>query len=465
MKFSRRNFIGTAFCAAAGCRTGLFGGEPNLRFGVVSDIHVTTPESTALFEKSLRYFGDRGADAVMVPGDLADWGNGSSLRFVSAAWNRVFPGGKAADGRKVEKLFCTGNHDCEGWCYPDMKRDMEVNGYADDTPIVKAPGGVKHMWEETFAEPFEPIRVRTVKGYDFVSAEWGAFRTTDKWMAENGKRFRYVKPFFFFQHPPIKGTTPDGDGGADEGHAFRALKDFQNAIAITGHSHRPFCDERSIWQGSFTVIAVPSLSYAGFPPGHENGGAARDGTAVNAMQKIPSRRDLRGGQGYFVSVFDDRIEVERIDIEEDGEQGAPAWIFPICSSLKPYAYEQRAELTPAPEFPEGACLGVSTRNADTRQGKWVIVIHCEFPSALPPRGLRVFDYEIRAVPNDGSAPLVKRLLSPAYHKLARYEPETQRFWFNADDLPKDRDYVLEVYPRNCFGKCGKPLVSKIRRGK
>ena len=75
----------------------------------------------------------------------------------------------------------------------------------------------------------------------------------------------------------------------------------------------------------------------------------------------------------------------------------------------------------------------------------------------------VFDYEIRAVPKDGSAPLVKYFFSPAYAKMAKFEPERQRFWFDVAELPQDREYVIEVRARNCYGKTSRPLVSGVWR--
>ena len=105
---SRRVFIGGAFALAglAGCRS-VFGrlGARRLGFGVVSDPHVTTPESCALLEKAFRHFKSRGADAVVVPGDLTDWGLRSGLENFKATWDRVFA------GTDVAPLFCTGNHD------------------------------------------------------------------------------------------------------------------------------------------------------------------------------------------------------------------------------------------------------------------------------------------------------------------------------------------------------------------
>ena len=50
---NRREFLFSAGAVTliAGCRTAELFGSPDLRFGVVSDIHVTTPKSAKLFEK------------------------------------------------------------------------------------------------------------------------------------------------------------------------------------------------------------------------------------------------------------------------------------------------------------------------------------------------------------------------------------------------------------------------------
>ena len=48
--------------------------QPTLRFGVVSDLHATDRTSNSVSRKSLRWFRDCGADAVVVAGDLTDHG-------------------------------------------------------------------------------------------------------------------------------------------------------------------------------------------------------------------------------------------------------------------------------------------------------------------------------------------------------------------------------------------------------
>ena len=426
---------------------------PALRFGVVADMHITTPASCAMTERAFRYFKARGVDAVMVPGDMTDWGLSSGLEYFKETWDRVFA------GTDVVPLFCTGNHEYDGWWYGDMTMDMHANGYSEDEALSKL--GLESEWERVFDEKFESIRLRTVKGYSFISGEERGYRELGEWLAVHGASLVGDRPFFYFQHEAIGGTTSDASREPDE--VFAALKDFPNAVAFTGHTHRPFYDERLIWQGEFTVMAAPSISYNSPEGKYENGAGPRNGTSKQAMPEITTRLDLRGGQVFFVSVHGDRMVVERIDVAEGCAEGAPPWVVPLVGGERPYGIDARAAKSVAPEFPSGATLEVETRNTNSRSGKWIIVMNCEFPSARPPEGERVFDYEIRAVPKDGSETLVKRFLPPSYAKMAKYEPARQRFWFDVAELPQDKEYVIEVRARNCYGKVSRPLVSGVWR--
>lgn len=458
---SRRAFLfgGSAALLASGCKTGGWFGAPQLRFGVVSDIHVTTPESTALFEKSLRYFKSRGVDAVMAPGDLSDWGLKASLGYVRAAWLRVF------GGTDVVPLFCTGNHDYDGWNYGDMAVEMHANGYSEEDRLNRDDAAVAAGWQAIFGEPFASVRVRTVKGYDFVSCEYYGTKQVGDWMAAHKDRFAGDKPFFYFQHLPIQGTTSDSSGWNDKGAIKPVLDQFPNAISFTGHTHQPFVDEGLIWQGVFTAIATPSLSYLHVKGQYENGGGDRAGKAKQTMPPEPYRRDQRGGEGFVVSVYEDEMVVERIDLEEGGVEGAPAWVVPLRTAARPMEFKRRAAASVAPAFPAGATVETCTRNTENRKGFWTIAMNCEFPAATMPDGGRVHHYEISAVPKDGSKPVVKKFLSPAYAKLPKYEPKRMRFWFDVAELPKGVEYVLEARAVNSFGKKSQPICSRQWRGR
>ena len=144
MQLTRRNAIKSviALGAVGGCRAILPGRMPALRIGVISDIHITTPapESTDKFRTVLREFRSLGADAVLIAGDLADWGLKSNLKTVKGVWDEVF------GGTGVVPLMITGNHDFDGWWYGDMTLDMHMHGYSEDEVLKTL--GMKASWEE-----------------------------------------------------------------------------------------------------------------------------------------------------------------------------------------------------------------------------------------------------------------------------------------------------------------------------
>lgn len=465
---------GAASLVACGCAPRIFGfaelGVPELVLGVISDIHVTTPDSTMRLERVLRFFRDRKVDAVMICGDLADWGLLSGLKYVAEAWERVFPGNKGSEGRATRRIFCTGNHDYEGWWYGDMTAEMHALGYDEDEALASL--GMKKCWEEVFQEDFAPVRKRTVNGFDFVSAEWhrhgnapGCDKTAE-WFAAHGDELDPSKPFFFQIHMPPAETTA-GSGVSELSRMVRnTLAAYPNAVAFSGHRHWTLNDERSIWQGDFTAVSVPSLSYTSLPKEHENGNDVRDGTSTRSMPLLPARFNLEEPQGLVVSIYRDRMELERYDFANFAHT-APTWEVPLPTNAgaRPFAFEPRRRREPVPEFPANATLSLATRNTNTRGGKWEVALVASFPAAKGVADARVFDYEIRATLADGSVSMTKRFLSPAFHKMKKDEPDNVLYWFNVLDLPQDADYRLEVYPRNCFGDCGKPLVSPVRHGK
>ena len=463
---TRRDFL-SGMLASAGLSGCAFargaGGTPRLSFGVVSDIHVTTPESTQRFREALRYFRCRGADAVMVAGDLSDWGLRSGFRYVKAAWEEEMA------GTGIVPLFITGNHDYEGWWYGDMTLDMHVQGYSEDDALERHD--MKKSWEEIFGEQFGPIRRRTVKGFDFISTEWygagqeGADDAIVAWLRDHPELARTGRPFFFFRHEPLAGTVSSSLGRPGNPTLTTALSAFPNCVAFTGHTHWALTDERSVWQGGFTALSVPALSYTGFPKGYENGKGARNGTATCDMEPLPTRENLEEAQGFFVTVYDDHIAVERRDFTLGVEAAAP-WVISCGSALsRPYAPDAQAERVGIPEFPCEARLTLRTMNGALRNGQWAIFLALEFPSATRTDG-RAFDYEVRVVSEpDGSVVLVKRYLSAGFYKPSAFEPPRQHLPFNAMDLPESGRYHLEVVPRNCCGGEGRPLVSDVFESK
>ena len=175
----------------------------------------------------LRYFRDCGVDAVLHNGDISDWGVISGWRLAAEAWERVFPGDRAPDGRKVVKLFTTGNHDFEGVKYGHQGAEMQANGISRAELLVD--NDLPAQWEKFFGRRFVPVDRWNVNGYEFITTHWNHRTDIVPWMKAHGGELAGDKPFFFFQHVQPDGTIVAGSSG-DGGVAVEAFSNRKSSI-------------------------------------------------------------------------------------------------------------------------------------------------------------------------------------------------------------------------------------------
>ncbi|MBQ3748160.1 MAG: metallophosphoesterase [Kiritimatiellae bacterium] len=481
-------FAGNRFVlAAAGFKAD---GKPRLKFGVLSDIHILNADADAeigyrrsadTFKHTLEWFKSQNVDAVAIAGDMADDGLGASLMAVSDAWYSVFPDGKRPDGRTVEKVFVTGNH--------DAARGGGKKKYADETERMRhvLSADLKGWWDKAFHEEYSPIYAKTVNGYTFIGSQWDKaqagsgswnqpFRLIEEYMAKNGKALDPSLPFFYVQHPHLKDTCyGPWAWGHDKGIATRTLSAYPNAIAFSGHSHYSLTDERSIWQGAFTSVGTGSLRYLEVtdkefkPTGFEN--SVGDDWRANAAKMLGrfNREGCRNGMLW--SVYDDCIVVKRREFVSDLDLG-PDWILPLpAAESRPFAFAEHAKRLRTPEFPDGAKLAVSVVMAKNRGGKSggesiPSVKKSAFkviaPAVVLNEKARLFSLEFTAE-IVGGAKITKRVIAEGYQFPVTHKKAGSRHVciFAKDDLG-DGDVRFTVTPINCFGVRGKPLTAEFK---
>ena len=507
---TRRNFLigGAAFAslgafggnrffvAAAGLKAGAV---PKLRFGVISDIHITHVGAgekmegwgnNLTFKHTLEWFRSQNVDAVMIAGDMADKGMDVNLMAVADAWYSVFPNDKYPDGRPIDKVFVTGNHDWIGYTYGGAA----AKAYPDETERVKhiLQKDMAGWWDRAFHEPYTPIYSKTIKGYTFIGAHWdGAHAARDctnapfgliaDFMQKNGKKIDPALPFFYVQHPHPKDTCYGSWAwGHDKGIVTQTLAAWPNAITFSGHSHYSLTDERSIWQGSFTSVGTSSLRYTGepynelLPAGYENTSAAagQDAWRCNALK---TRLRLGTGdcrQGMLWSVYDDCIVVKRREFLSGLDVGDD-WVMPLpAAESKPFAFAEHAKRLRPPEFPKDATLSILPWNVKIRGGKssdgkvkiagdskpgFKIVAPC----AVADSSARLFSLEFTAETPDG-VKKTKLVLADGFNHSLQHKKAASHQWcyFRNEDLGSG-DIRFTVTPKNCFGACGKPLMAEL----
>lgn len=459
---SRRSFLaGAAAFSLAGCTTGaasLSGGRPKLKFGVLSDIHITDWASTEIFRKALRFYRDAKVDAVLIAGDLADHGLLPQLENVAKAWYDVFPNDRGADGAKVEKLFVYGNHDPEGLLYRDhfMDKAFAVHNlsYEAAEKLRLTAFGLGKAWEHCFHEPYAPIYTKNVKGYDFIGAHWDTWngvRGLEDWFKANIAKIDTSRPFFYFQHPHPQNTVyGPWAWGHDSGQSTRALSPYPNAVAFSGHSHTTLTDERSVWRGAFTSIGTSSLSYTCVEGPRANAEALNNAT----------RENLSIRQGQLMSVYGDRIVLERRDFCRDEPVDA-AWVLELPHRTSSFA--ARAARAPVPAFPAGAAATVAFPVQTAPSGKKEEQVAVSFPAALANPAARPFDYEVALETRQEDVELTafsSRFYSPtaALPRRCDAEAKTVTFTFARAKLPKT-EFRFAVAPLDSYGVKGSAAYS------
>lgn len=461
---SRRFFIGG--CASFGAMSprAMFAApsfslsKVNFRMGVISDVHVRDPKhsyTTEAVVRAFEYFRDNGADAVMVAGDIADNGRVHQLKYFADAWYRVFPGDRAPDGRRVEKLFIYGNHDFYGAGKGADRTKEQIADTIGETAESRA-----RVWEECFNEKYEPVWIKNVKGYDIVGCHWGNGARLKDFFSKNAARLKSGRPFFYTQHAHPKDTCfGSWAWGHDAGESTKALSAFPDAVAFTGHSHYPLTDERSVWQGAFTSINTSSMRYSSqdYSLRDNLSGNSYGYSAWKRPAPTPNLRTGEGKHGMFVEVGDEGMVIRRRDFTW-GEPIGDDWVFPAGND-RPFEYARRKRSRKAPVFPPESRLDVKAVKAGKNGEKFVDVV---IPSAEAVDGCRVFEYEVSSVIVQDDVEMTvdtRRVAAADFHLPAKKTGRATLCRIPASALPPKASLRFDVRALECFGAKSEPLSS------
>ena len=477
----RREFLGAAGAFAAAAQGKIDNstvqdiGDEQMRFGVLSDIHITTTKQLPYFEKALHQLDAWKVDGVLVCGDLADLGLRQQLELLAETWFKVFPGGKGCDGRTVVNLMHYGDHDMD-MSYFDM---ADAKALVPDDALRRAStifgGDRKKIWEECFKEPWEPIAVKTVKGFPFVLYHFSR-GTPDNRKGQNAPGLKEVlaklnydssKPLFYSQHRVPKGTA---GGlylfGQDDGDTTRLFTQYPNLVAFCGHAHLCATEEKAIWQGDFTCIQVPSLRYCCTLGGRENAYCIADRPPIPPYQMMP-QHSCSGSinQGMLCTVGTTGLSIRRWDFAK-GMRLGPDWVVPFASFSqkpedRPFNFKNRARSLKPVEFASKARVQVQfTKGVDRGRNR-----HNFFTVSFPPavKGLeRANDYEVSMELKKGDVErclVSKRVFSPKYMWGVECETEPVVCNFSSDEVPPGWLIRFCARPVTSFGVKGAAIAT------
>lgn len=480
---NRRDFVSSSIMLAAAAPAASAqaavkkpNGPVRMKIGLLSDIHIARQGCCAMFEKALRTFDRMRVDGVLCCGDIADWGVAPQIDMAAETWFKVFPGGLRSDGAPVANLLHYGDHDCSGYTYrnhPWCRQD-----YPDEEAMKKVIirwQDRKAIWEKAFKEPWAPIVHKQVKGYDFVLShftrgekgnEWGnRVPGLEDFFAKLKPKLVKGKPFFYSQHRIPRGTV-GGEYiyGQDEGQTTELFSQFPDLCVFCGHKHLTSSDEKAIWQGPFTCVQVPSLSYCCTQGGRDNGYADTDNRCKPPDWLMPIIPLGQAKQGMLLTVYDEAMMISRLDFRF-GKRMGPDWVIPLPLSgeKRPFNYAYRTATEKAPNFPAEAELSVRRCLKKERDGNEHDVFEVSFPVVAASDGaLRAHDYEVQiSTLRDGIERVIatKRVYSRKFIFPESMDTEPVLCDFEAAEiLPRAYHPVrFSVRPMGAFGAAGERL--------
>jgi len=467
MNLSRREFVtGAIACGAFYRAFGTSAEKPLLSVGIVSDPHCTGRCNQVYFAKTLEYFRDLHVDAVAIPGDFGNVAMHGELLKAATIWFKVFPNDRLPDGSKVERLFITGNHDVDGWTSKMAKERYPTAGLTFEEGAF--PFHAKEFWREAWYEDYEPVMMKTVKGYRFVLRNWipnrdYANNPLKPWLAAHGAELPRDKPFFYLQHEqPWGGCNAPCTAfyGKDcDRTMIPLLSSYPNAIALTGHTHHTLTDESTVVQNGITSVNCGSTcAHPFYGPRHEN--------ARNYGSEMPQLDDRFSRHFMVMRVYADRVAFERRCAVNDESLG-PDFVVPLGPVDEwPFTLSRRTAALKLAQFSPGAAVSVSRSMGEDRRGNAHEQVVVSFPTvngfAAP--FVRAFDYEVTPEVRhaDGKVERLKPVLvlSPGLCLAPHRDIEPTKCVFAASDFANVAAMRFSVRPRDSYLRPGDPIVGR-----
>ena len=220
----------------------------SVRLGVISDTHVTGPESVERLAAAFRFLRDRGVEAVLHCGDVTDRGTLEQLDAFAAAWRSVFDS-------KTRFVVALGN------------RDMMDSGKISDTERQAAKGrAIRDNPREAFRrvlgeEIGDGVYVTRVGGVWIVAAPWKREGDLERFFMSHTEIAASGAPVVVLQHQHHQGTVFGGklaDWAVCDPRATCWMEMFPDFISFSGHSHITHMREDAVSDGAFPAVAAGS---------------------------------------------------------------------------------------------------------------------------------------------------------------------------------------------------------------
>ena len=347
---------------------------PVLRFAVCSDLHIKSPGDEhidrlrammqTVYAKAKADPDYQKVDAFLFAGDLAD--RGKKEQFDSF-WQTVRA--EAQADAKILAILAK-NHD--NWEFGKngkktaLRPFREQSGLSNDFCV--CIGGFFFLGIST---------CKTRGRYYNLRQKFWLRRSLRAAAAKSEDR-----PIFVMQHEHVRETVFGSSAFDGWGNTYfkKTFEKYPQIVHLSGHSHYPLNDPRSVWQGAFTALGTGAMSYAEL--------------TVEDERKVHPPRHEEMAQGWIIEADESGAlrfcGFDFLSGEALCEYRLPA---PGDPTFLRYTPRQQTERSRPPRFGTGAELRISAADQTLR---------VTIPAAESTDGFPVFLYRAAAMDKDGN---------------------------------------------------------------
>lgn len=382
---------------------------PIMRMLVISDTHNKNQLFAKAIEATNKYAATqeyKGFDAVVVVGDLTDNGTAEELR----SFKNAFDNAVAATGKDITLITCMGNHD-----FGNRSHTKEENA-----AYVK-------QFEDIIGH--EATREFEVNGVKFLalspSNHSGDYTDASSFVMSKLKTYDKDEPVFVLHHYPFGGTVY-GSGEKAGSILYEAVSRYTNVVDLSGHSHAPITNLRTLYQqkGGFSAYNCGSLT---------NSQALYDGVK---------------GSGYYQSqqfsifeVYDDNVtDVKLYDLGTDKVLDTTYQIGAAVDNTVEYL----DKATDNPKFEEGQKVTIDTVGPTA--------VQVSFPQGTDDD--KIEKYRVDVVDASGKS-VANSVITSYYFKVDA--PATLSI--SVSGLKEKTQYTATVTAIDFYGNESEPLTS------
>lgn len=353
-----------------------------IKIGIISDLQLMPKGGSDTYDnsyrKALEFLKAQDVDMMINAGDYTDTATQEAVDNYAGILNEVYP-----QSERPISLSILGNHD---YWLP----------YFVDCWEIPIKSKLQKRYLEAVGEK-SPWTHKVVNGYHFIGfspcnggMDSSAYEDKIDWAREQIEiaiKEDPNKPVFVITHAPPNDTVYMSDE-EDYGVLSDLFKQYPQLVSISGHTHAPLMDDRSIWQGEYTAVNTQCVSYICFEDGRTPAGENENAIEENPMCMI-------------LEISSDKLVFDRYSVLT-GEKQGDSWeiAMPVAQNLNQYT-AARAEQSAAPVFPADAKITAEFKTYDPEQGAELVL---RFPSAQHER--YVYGYQVTATGEDGNPKLL-----------------------------------------------------------